>query len=360
MTSHADPALRTGLSYDDVLVVPARSPVESRSDVSLATHLTDGIRLDAPLLSAPMDTVTGPELAVALHERGGFGTIHRFQTVADQVAAVERTVGAGARVGAALGIDEQYLDRAERALEAGADCLMVDVAHGHMEAALEAVATVADDFDAPLVAGNVATREGVADLAAAGADCVKIGIGPGSHCTTREVAGAGVPQFTAVRDCARAADTHGVRTIADGGISGSGDAVTALLAGADTVMMGGFFAGTTEAPGEVVGRDGRRYKRSHGMASTAANEDRSDKTAAEAAPGADEGVAGLVPHRGPLDDVVPEFLAGIRSGVSYAGGHTLPEARDGVEFIRVTEGAKARAGSHTFVREETRPTGHGD
>jgi IMP dehydrogenase len=352
-----DPAIRTGLSYDDVLVVPARSPVDSRSDVSLATHLTDDIALEAPLLSAPMDTVTGPDLAVALHELGGFGTIHRFQTVADQVAAIEETVDRGARVGAALGIDEQYRDRAERALEAGAACLMVDVAHGHMEAALDAVETVAAEFDAPLVAGNVATAAGVADLAAAGADCVKVGIGPGSHCTTREVAGAGVPQFTAVRDCARAADEYGVRTIADGGIGGSGDAVTALLAGADTVMMGGFFAGTEEAPGELVEYDGSRYKRSHGMASTAANEARSDKAAADSAPGADEGVAGLVPYRGPLPDVVSEFLAGIRSGVSYAGGHTLAEARDGIEFIRVTEGAKARSGAHTFVRDETRPAG---
>jgi IMP dehydrogenase len=357
MSPDARATLRTGLSYDDVLVVPARSPVVSRSDVSLTTHVTDDIALNVPLLSAPMGTVTGPDLAVALHEQGGFGTVHRFQTVTDQVADIREAVDRGARVGAALGIDEQYLDRAEAVLEAGADCLMVDVAHGHMEAALDAVSTVAAEFDAPLVAGNVATRDGVADLAAAGADCVKIGIGPGSHCTTRRVAGAGVPQFTAVRDCAAAARDHGVRSIADGGIAGSGDAVTALLAGADTVMMGGFFAGMAEAPGELVERDGGRYKRSHGMASTAANEARSDKEAAESAPGADEGVAGLVPYRGPLDDAVAEFCAGIRSGLSYAGGHTLEEARDGVEFIRVAEGAKARSGAHTFVRDGTRPAG---
>jgi IMP dehydrogenase len=352
-----DAELRTGLSYDDVLVVPARSPVESRSEVSLATHLTDDIELPTPVLSAPMDTVTGPELAVALDEHGGFGTIHRFQTVADQVAAVRETVDAGARVGAALGIDEEFRDRAAAVLDAGADCLMIDVAHGHMDAALDAVEAVADEFDAPLVAGNVATQAGVADLAAAGADCVKVGVGPGSHCTTREVAGAGVPQFTAVRDCAAAARDHGVRVIADGGIANSGDAVTALLAGADTVMMGGFFAGTAEAPGELVQRDDGRFKRSHGMASTAANEARSDKTAAEAAPEADEGVSGLVPYSGPVGDAVEEFLAGVRSGLSYAGGHTLAEAREDVTFIRAAEGAKARAGAHTFVREGTRPAG---
>ena len=356
MTQDPDePPIRTGLSYDDVLVVPARSPVDSRSDVSLTTQLTDSIALETPLLSAPMDTVTGAEMATALADLGGFGTIHRFQTVEEQADAVATVRAADQPVGAAVGVDEAVVERASRVLEAGASCLMIDVAHGHMERALDATARLAREFDAPLIAGNVATPAGVRDLAAAGADCVKVGIGPGSHCTTREVAGAGVPQFTAVRDCAGAAEAQGVRIIADGGIAGSGDAVKALLAGADTVMMGGFFAGTDEAPGEVVERDGQRFKRSHGMASTSANESRSDK--AETAPEADEGVSGLVPYRGPVAGVVGEFLAGVRSGLSYAGGYTIPEAREGVSFMRVAEGAKARAGAHTFVRDGTRPTG---
>ncbi|MFB6156239.1 MAG: guanosine monophosphate reductase [Haloferacaceae archaeon] len=335
--------IRTGLSYGDALLVPKRSPVGSRSDVDLSTRLTPDLRLDRPLLSAPMDTVTEAETAVALDDAGGFGTIHRFLSVDEQAAEVRAAAAAGARVGAAVGIAEDYLNRAAAVLDAGADCLVVDVAHGHLEACLDAVADLRREFDPELIAGNVATVEGVADLAAAGADGVKVGIGPGSHCTTRKVAGVGVPQLTAVRDCAREARTHDVTVVADGGVRSSGDAVKALMAGADTVMLGSLFAGTDEAPGEVIERDGRRYKRSRGMATTAANEARTDK---EADVGADEGVEALTPHKGPLGDLVEEFAAGVRSGLSYCGGHTIPEARDGAEFIRVAGGAKTREGAH--------------
>ncbi len=288
--------LRTGLSYGDVLLVPQRSPVDSRSDVDLSTPLTPGVELETPLLSAPMDTVTEADLAVALAEAGGFGTVHRFLTVDEQATEVAAASEAGASVGAAVGIDEDYVARTEAVLAAGADVAVVDVAHGHLERTLSAVSDLRGEFpDVDLVAGNVATPEGVEDLYAAGADCVKVGIGPGSHCTTRKVAGAGVPQLTAVDDCADAADELGITTIADGSIRTSGDAVKALMAGADAVMMGSLFAGTAEAPGEVVERDGVRYKRSRGMATTAAAEDRSDK---EEDVGADEGVEGLTPYKG--------------------------------------------------------------
>ena len=336
--------IRTGLSYGDALLVPKRSGVTSRDDVDLSTHLTDDLPLTTPLLSAPMDTVTERDTAIALSEAGGLGTIHRFLTVEEQATEVRAASRADALVGAALGIDEATLDRAEAVLDAGADCLMVDVAHGHLESCLEVVSAVAGEFpDVPLVAGNVATPEGVADLAAAGADCVKVGIGPGSHCTTRKVAGAGVPQLTAVDDCADAAAAHGIRTVADGGIRNSGDAVKALMAGADTLMMGSLFAGTDEAPMPVVEVDGERYKRSRGMATTAAAEGRSDKTSK---PSADEGVEALTPYKGPLADVVREFCAGIRSGLSYCGGHTIPEARERAEFVRVAPSAKELVGAH--------------
>ena len=337
--------VRNGLSYGDVLLVPQRSSVDSRSDVDLSTHLTDDIPLDAPMLSAPMDTVTEAESAIALSRVGGFGTIHRFVTVEEQARHVERVVGAGQRVGAAVGIDEDYLERTEALLEARADCIVLDVAHGHMERALDAVARLDREFDVPLVAGNVATAAGATDLVAAGADCVKVGIGPGSHCTTRKVAGAGVPQLTAVEDCADAAHAHGGRVIADGGIRSSGDAVKALMAGADTVMLGGFFAGTAEAPGDVVDVGGERFKRSRGMASTEANDARSDKNLA---PDAAEGVEGLTPYRGPLADVTEEFLAGVRSGLSYCGGHTIGAARRNAEFVTVGAGAREREGAHSI------------
>ncbi len=354
--------LRTGLSYGDVLLVPQRSAVGSRSHIDLSTRLTDAIELDTPLLSAPMDTVTGPETAIALARAGGFGTVHRFMSVDEQAAAVRAVARAGEHVGAAVGIDEDYLGRTEAALEAGADCVTIDVAHGHLESCLGAVEQVRTEFDPELVAGNVATPEGVEDLYGAGADCVKVGIGPGSHCTTRRVAGAGVPQLTAVHDCAGRAHELGVPVIADGGIRCSGDAVKALMAGADTVMMGSLFAGTDEAPGELVERDGRRYKRSRGMATAAANEHRTDKEGA--APEADEGVEGLVEYVGPLAGVAEEFAAGIRSGLSYCGGHTILEARENAEFVRVTPSGREREGAHSEVWEDVtgedgvgRPTG---
>ena len=336
--------LREGLSYGDVLVVPQRSPVDSRSDVDLTTNLTPGLELDAPVLSAPMDTVTETATAVALDAVGGLGVIHRFASVDEQATMVRRASEAGAQVGAAVGIDEDYLARAEAVLDAGADCVVVDVAHGHMERCLDAVATVDHEFDAEIVAGNVVTPAGVEDLAAAGADGVKVGVGPGSHCTTRKVTGAGMPQLTAVDDCADAAADLDVCIVADGGIRTSGDAVKALVAGADTVMLGSFFAGTDEAPGEVVEVDDGRYKRSRGMSTTAANEARTDKR--DNGPGADEGVEGLTPYTGPLEPKTTEFLWGIKSGLSYCGGHTLDGARAKAEFVRVSPSAAEREGAH--------------
>lgn len=336
---------RTGLSYGDVLLVPHRSSVDSRSDVDLTTNLTPSLELSNPLLSAPMDTVTEAETAIELSKLGGFGTIHRFLTVAEQVAEIEAVVRTGERVGAAVGVSERYLDRAERAIEAGAAAIVVDVAHGQLELALDAVEALGSEFsDVPLIAGNVGTAAGVEDLYAAGADAAKVGIGPGSHCTTRVVAGAGVPQLTAVSDASAAAADLEMTIIADGGIRNSGDAVKALMAGADTVMMGRFFAGTEESPGETVTVEGKRYKRSRGMATTAANKDRTDKDGT--APGADEGVEALTPLAGSLESVTREFLAGIRSGLSYVGGGSIPTARKKAEFIQVAPGARRREGAH--------------
>ncbi len=343
--------IRQGLSYGDVLLVPNRSPVDSRRTVDLSTQLTPNIALETPLVSAAMDTVTEADLAIALGEAGGIGTIHRFLTVDEQAREVTTAAETGVPVAAAVGINEDYVGRASALLEAGADVLVVDVAHGHLERTLEATERLRATFpDAELIVGNVATKEGVEDLAEAGADGVKVGIGPGSHCTTRKVAGAGVPQLTAVDDCADAGERLGVTIIADGGIRTSGDAVKALMAGADTVMLGSLFAGTEEGPGEVLEVDGVRYKRSRGMATTAAAERRSDK---DEDVRADEGVEGLTPYKGPVADVAAEFCAGIRSGLSYCGGHTLSEAREKAEFIRVAASAKEREGAHTDDEWET-------
>ncbi|QGN07381.1 guanosine monophosphate reductase [Halorhabdus sp. CBA1104] len=337
--------LTTGRSYGDVLLVPQRSPVDSRDDVDLSTPLTPRIELERPLLSAPMDSVTERETAIAISRAGGFGTIHRFLAIDEQAAEIRAVVEAGERVGAAVGIAEGYLERTERALEAGADAIVLDVAHAHLERCLDAVETLVAEYDPDnLIVGNVATPQAVEDLHAIGADTVKVGVGPGSHCTTRKVAGAGVPQLTAVDRCADAAAALDMPVIADGGIRSSGDAVKALMAGADTVMMGSLFAGTDQSPGEVIDVDGEQYKRSRGMATTAAAEDRTDKETD--GPDADEGVEGLTPYSGPLEDVADRFAAGIRSGLSYCGGHTIPQARENAEFIAVEASAREREGAH--------------
>jgi IMP dehydrogenase len=340
--------IRSGLSYGDALLVPQRSAVDSRSDVDLSTSLTPGLDLDIPLVSAAMDTVTEAETATALGDLGGLGVIHRFLPVADQAEQVRRVAADGNPVAAAVGIDEDYLERSGAILEAGGDAVVLDVAHGHMERALDAVAAIRAEYDPEIVAGNVVTPAAVEDLYTAGADCVKVGVGPGSHCTTRAVAGAGYPQLTAVDECADRAHELGITIMADGGITGSGDAAKALLAGADTVMMGGFFAGTDEAPGRVVSRNGERFKRSRGMASTAANDDREDK---EIDVDAGEGVEALTPYKGPLGPLTEEFLQGVRSGLSYCGGHTIPEARANAVFVQVSAGAKERESAHGVLVE---------
>ena len=199
--------IRTGLSYGDALLVPQRSAVDSRSDIDLTAHLTPSLTLDTPIVSAAMDTVTEAETAAALADLGGLGVIHRFLSIEEQAAEVRAVAEQGGPVAAAVGIDEDYLDRTAAILNAGGDAVVLDVAHGHMERALDAVAEIRAEYDPELIAGNVVTPEAVEDLYDAGADCVKVGVGLGSHCTTREVAGAGYPQLSAVDECAdRAAE----------------------------------------------------------------------------------------------------------------------------------------------------------
>ena len=245
------------------------------------------------------------------------------------------------RVGAAVGVRGDYLERAAALVEEGADVLVLDVAHGHTESALAALERLRERFpDTDIVAGNVATADGARDLIARGADAVKVGVGPGSTCTTRVVTGAGVPQLTAILDCAEAAAPHGVPIIADGGIRTSGDLTKALAAGASTAMLGNLLAGTEESPGALVIRNGRQYKTYRGMASLWAaarrqsldgpveDEDLSQIVA--------EGVEATVPYRGKAGDVLGQLVGGLRSGMSYCGARTIPELWERAEFIQIT------------------------
>ena len=472
--------LAEGLTFDDVLLVPQRSSVVSRSAVSTSAELTRRLTLAIPIVSANMDTVTESPMAIAMAQAGGLGIIHRFMRVERQAAEVARvkraesymvedpaTIAPSAtvaqarakmaesgiggllvtdaegrllgmltkrdilllsdgtapvesimtplarlttapvgtdlesarralhahrveklplvdeagrvrglitsqdivklehhplatkdnkgrlRVGAAIGVRSDDLDRAAACVNAGADVLVVDIAHGHADHALQMVRALKQRFaEVEVVGGNVATAAGVRDLVEAGADAVKVGVGSGSICITRIVTGFGVPQLTAVMDCAEAARAAGVPLIADGGVRTSGDLTKALAAGADTVMVGSLLAGTEESPGASVIRDGRRYKVVRGMASLTANVDRKAlEPGGEVDPEqwnqvVPEGVEAVVPYRGDVTDVLHQLVGGLRSGLSYAGASSLKELRQNAEFIRVSPAGVRESGPH--------------
>lgn len=257
------------------------------------------------------------------------------------------------RVGAAIGVRLSDIERAGRCLEAGADLLVLDIAHGHSKLAMDMVKELLREFPAAeVMAGNVATPEGVRDLAKVGAASVKVGVGSGSICTTRIVTGAGFPQLSAVLACAEAARECGVSLISDGGIRTSGDMTKALAAGADAVMLGSLLAGTTESPGAAVVRDGRRYKVVRGMASLTANVDRKTVETGTDVDPADwervvpEGVEAVVPYRGPVKDILHLLVGGLRSGLTYSGATTLKELREKAEMVRITGAGIAESRHH--------------
>ncbi|MCB0996773.1 MAG: IMP dehydrogenase [Acidimicrobiales bacterium] len=334
--------IRLGLAYDDVLLVPRRSSVRSRQQVSTATRLSRRIALDVPVVAANMDTVCESEMAIAMAGLGAVGIIHRFLPIDSHAAEIARVKAADSTypVGGAVGTDHDMVERARALVAAGADALVLDIAHGHAEHAIDGVKRLKDLFaEIDVIAGNVATAEGAADLVAAGADAVKVGVGPGGVCTTRLVAGVGVPQLTAVSDVADA--DLGVPIIADGGIRTSGDIAKALAVGADTVMVGSMLAGTKESPGEVEQTGRGLVKRVRGMASREAVERRAERHGEELddeyfEQRAPEGVEGLVPYRGSVDKLVLQLMAGLKSSMSYLDARDLSTFRANARFIRVT------------------------
>lgn len=470
----------TGLTFDDVLLVPKYSNIRSRSAVSTQAVLTAGIQLGIPILAANMDTVTEAHMAIAMAQQGGIGILHRFMTAEKQAEMVERvkraesfvvenpmtispesTVGAAydlmieegigglvvvdgerhllgmvttrdvllapnreapvhsvmtpreklvlaeagesleaarqtlfrrrieklpivdangkimglitatdilkmqehphatkdtkgrLRVGVALGVRADDLDRAAACVAAGADVLVVDIAHGHSEHTLQMVRRLKIRFPrVSVIAGNVATADGVRDLADAGADAVKVGVGSGSICITRVVTGFGVPQLTAVAECAEMGRKINIPIISDGGVRTSGDLTKALAAGASTVMLGSMLAGTVESPGATIVREGRRYKVVRGMASLSANVERKridrggeieDEEWNEVVP---EGVEAMVPFRGSVSEILYQMVGGLRSGMSYAGATSIPDLWEKAEFVRITGAGQRESGPH--------------
>ena len=339
MSIYQERIVNEGLTFDDVLLVPAWSEVLPR-EVSLKTKFSRNIQLDIPIASAAMDTVTEAPMALVLGREGGIGVIHKNMSPEAQAAAVGEVHAKGFKVAAALGITPDILERAESLAKAGADAFVLDSAHGHSKGVVKALQKLKKaEFGADIVVGNVATAEAVKCLLDAGADGIKVGIGPGSICTTRVVAGVGVPQLTAIFECAEAAAGSGVPVIGDGGLRYSGDIVKALAAGADCVMCGSLFAGTTEAPGEIFEdfKNGKKFKIYRGMGSIdameAGSKDRYFQTGAmKLVP---EGIVGRVPFKGDVADVIYQLLGGLRSGMGYCGApdlETLKKAR----FVRIT------------------------
>ncbi len=467
----------TALTYDDVLLVPQYSNVDSRRVLSIKTWLTKKIALHTPIVSANMDVVTESEMAITMAREGGIGMIHRFMTIAEQARQIARvkkaksfivdkpimlsdshTVGDVKRVvdetgtggilildknekligilstrdllfendddklvteimsttvhsappntslseaekllhkyrveklplvdkdgrvaglvtlkdimkitqfpkatkdakgrlavGAAVGVRDKEMHRVESALEAGADCIVVDIAHGDSELEVEMIKNIHKHFpEAQVIGGNVATADGTKRLIEAGVDAVKVGVGPGSICVTRQVAGSGVPQLTAIIQCAEAARASGIPIIADGGIRQPGDLAKAIAAGAQSAMIGSMLAGTDESPGLVMTRRGHKYKASRGMASREANIDRNmregnDITQDEIDDYVAEGVEAAVPYRGKAREVLIQLIGGLQSGMSYSGAHSIEEFQQKAIFVRMTGAGLKESGPH--------------
>lgn len=335
-----------GLTYDDVLLLPDASEVVP-SEVDIRTALTRNISLRIPLASSAMDTVTESAMAIAMAKEGGIGIIHRNLPIAEQVTHVKLVKNVGV-AGAAVGVGDDGFARAQALIEAGVDVVVVDTAHGHHRAVLDAIARIKKfSPTTEIIGGNIATRAGAQALINAGADAVKVGVGPGSICTTRVVAGVGVPQITAIMEASKACAKAGIPLIADGGLQYSGDIVKALVAGADSVMLGSLLAGCDESPGELVTIDGRQYKRYRGMGSLGAMQSRGEKKSYskdrymqddvlsedKLVP---EGIEGKVAYRGSLAHVVHQLVGGLRSGMGYAGAADIAYLRREGRLIQIT------------------------
>ncbi|RMG03119.1 MAG: IMP dehydrogenase [Nitrospirae bacterium] len=472
-----------GLTFDDVLLLPSKSDVTPK-DADVSTHITRNIKLNIPLISAAMDTVTESSLAIAMAREGGMGIIHRAMPpdrqaleidkvkksesgmiidpitispdapISDALKIMERYRISGVpvtvkgklvgiltnrdlrfetdntrkvkdvmtsknlitakenisleeakeilhrykieklpivdrnnnlkglitikdiekrkkypnackdemgrlRVGAAIGVGDSAIERAELLVNAGVDLIVIDTAHGHSEAVIKTLKMVKKRFKIDVVAGNVATREGATDLIEAGADAIKVGIGPGSICTTRVVAGAGVPQITAINECFSVTKKHKIPLIADGGIKFSGDITKALAAGAHVVMIGSLFAGTDESPGEIILFQGRSYKVYRGMGSLGAMaqgaRDRYGQEGVETSKLVPEGVEGRVPYKGPLSHSVHQLVGGLKSGMGYCGCRTLEELRKKARFIQITNAGLRESHVHDVIITKESP-----
>ncbi len=390
--------LPLGLTFDDILLLPGLTDF-SRADIDLSTHVTKTIRLKIPLVSAPMDTVTEAGLAIKLAELGGLGIIHRNLSIVDQAEYVSQVIQKNLVVGAAVGASQGFEERTEVLVKAGVRVIVVDAAHGFAKNVMDATRFIKQTYPGvQIIAGNIATYDGAKALIEAGADGLRVGMGPGAICTTRIISGMGVPQVLAIQETVRAAKEKHIPVIADGGIKYSGDMVKALALGASAVMMGSFFAAAEEAPGKIIELERSqvprrfqsvfdkkkqlplqateettlaaasnlekihdvevyKFKEYRGMGSVGAMEKGAEIKSEDEYHGKNykdrvlvaEGVEGLVPVRGTVQQLVDQAVGGIISGLYYTGAKTIPELQEKAKFIRITQASLVESHPHDVL-----------
>lgn len=363
-----------GITFDDVLLSPGYADF-SRSEIDITTQLTKKIKLKSPFVASPMDTVTESKLAIALAEQGGIGIIHRNLTVADQAKCVAVVAKRNLLVGAAIGASSGLEARAKALIEAGVSVILIDSAHGNTKSVIDTVRYIKKHYPkTEVIAGNVATREGAENLIKAGIDGLRVGMGPGSICTTRVISGMGVPQLTAIIETVSVAKKYTVPVIADGGIKYSGDIVKALAAGASSVMMGSFLAGASEAPGQlhelkpeqiparfksILNKKQQSYtfKEYRAMGSIGAMNEGARIKSEDEFHGKNykdrilvaEGVESLIPVKGTIQNIIDQTVGGIKSGMYYVGAKTLAELVQKAKFIQITQASLTESHPHDIL-----------
>ena len=334
--------IKESLTFDDVLLLPRYSNVLP-SDTNISLNLTKKITLKAPFLSSAMDTVTESRMAIAIAKSGGLGIIHRNLSIKDQTKEIIKVKSKNLLVGAAVGTNKEDLLRSKSLIDNGCDLIVVDTAHGHSEKVLKILSKLKKiNGKIPICVGNIATGEAAKKLYNSGADIIKVGIGPGSICTTRMVAGIGVPQISALMDVKKALKKKNVKIISDGGIKFSGDIAKALAAGADAIMMGSIFAGTDESPGKKFKYKGKLYKQYRGMGSIGAMSSGSanryfQKNFKDKSKFVPEGVEGRVIYKGSVSKIIYQLKGGLRSSMGYIGAKNLNQIIKNAEFIKITK-----------------------
>ena len=334
--------IKEALTFDDVTLAPKYSSVLP-SEVNTSVKLSKNLNLKIPLLSSAMDTVTESKMAIEIAKAGGIGVIHRNLSINDQILEIKKVQKKGLIVGAAVGTNDTEISRAEKIIKSKVDLIVVDTAHGHTKRVADIIKFIKrkKSSKTSLCAGNIATAEAAKFLCKLGVDIVKVGIGPGSICTTRLVAGIGVPQLSALLDAKKGLSKN-VKMISDGGVKFSGDIAKALAAGADAVMVGSMIAGTNEAPGKIIKKNGKLFKVFRGMGSVGAmNKGSADryfqKKQKDSSKYVPEGVEGLIKYKGEVSKIIFKLIGGLKSSMGYLGSKNVINLRNKPKFVKITK-----------------------